>query len=88
MQLSLNALQVHSTYAGRNAQAVHEPLQGELIHQTNLGGKWKSRFTRIKVLKSNCLPMNIQSLKMENSKLIYFQPFKSIIILNIKRFDL
>ena len=37
MQLSLNALQVHTIYAGRNAEAVHEPLQGEWIYQTNRG---------------------------------------------------
>ena len=29
MQLSLNALQVHTIYAGRNAEAVHKPLQGD-----------------------------------------------------------
>ena len=53
MQLSLNALQVYTIYAGRNAEAIHEPLQGEwMIYQTNRGGRWKSRFTRIKVLKS------------------------------------
>ena len=27
MQLGLNALQVHTIYAGRNAEAVHEPIK-------------------------------------------------------------
>ena len=38
MQLSLNVLQVHTIYAGRNAEAVHGPLHGEWIYQTNRGG--------------------------------------------------
>ena len=29
MQLSFNVLQVHTIYAGRNAEAVHKPLQGD-----------------------------------------------------------